>query len=97
MKTFRTHFNIEETADLLRKRLNRRPSFSPHDAFQTLDGTNTGYLSTGDLQRLLVEHRVYVTAKELSLLFARYDRNKDGRVSYSEFMDEMIPKSTSKI
>lgn len=96
MRAFRTHFSIEETAELLRKRLSRRPQFSVHDAFTTLDGTDSGYLTANDLQRLLLEHRVFMTAKELQLLFLRFDRNKDGRISYSEFMEEMIPKSSLK-
>jgi Ca2+-binding EF-hand superfamily protein len=49
LKTFRTHFSVEETSELLRKRLGRRPNFSVHDAFQTVDRTNTGYLTTNDV------------------------------------------------
>ena len=37
LKTFKVHFNVEESAELLRKRLNRRPSFNVHDAFTACD------------------------------------------------------------
>lgn len=96
MKAFRTHFAVEENSELLRKRLSRRPHFSVHDAFTVIDATNTGYLTTNDLQRMLVEHRVFATTKDLNLLFSKFDRNKDGRISYAEFMEEIHPKSTSK-
>lgn len=33
LRTFRTHFACEESAELLRKRLSRRPNFNVHDAF----------------------------------------------------------------
>jgi hypothetical protein len=33
LRAFRTHFTVEETSELLRKRLGRRPNFSVHDAF----------------------------------------------------------------
>lgn len=33
MKVFKVHFSLEEAAELLRKRLGRRPNFSVHDAF----------------------------------------------------------------
>lgn len=37
LRTFRTHFNVEESAELLRKRLSRRPYFNAHDAFTAVD------------------------------------------------------------
>jgi len=96
LRAFRTHFAVEENSELVRKRLSRRPHFSVHDAFTVLDATNTGYLTINDMQRLLNEHRVFVAPKDLNLLFSKFDRNKDGRISYAEFMEEMHPKSTSK-
>lgn len=97
LKAFRTHFSVEEAAELLRKRLGRRPNFSVHDAFCVIDQTNNGYLTTDNIQKIFAEHRIYTSCRDLHLLFERYDKNKDGRISYSEFMDEMLPKSTSKI
>jgi hypothetical protein len=89
---FRKHFTSEETAELLRQRMARRPHFSAHDAFSTIDATNTGYLTSNDMHRILMDHKVYRTNRDVHLLFDRYDRNKDGRISYEEFMDEMQPK-----
>jgi ribosomal protein S17 len=37
LKTFKVHFSVEESAELLRKRLGRRPNFSAHDAFNACD------------------------------------------------------------
>ena len=38
------------------------------------------------------EHRFYATNKELELLFSKYDRDRDGRVTYSDFFSETLPK-----
>lgn len=97
MRTFRTHFNCEESAELLRKRLSRRPKFSVHDAFTTVDADKNGYITREEFKKLLNESKVYVTDKELQSLVDRYDKNADGRVSYSEFMEELLPRSPSKI
>ena len=35
----------------------------------------------------------YVSEKEISALVDRYDRSKDGRISYNEFLDELQPKA----
>ena len=85
-----------EAAELLRKRLSRRPNFSVHDAFQTVDKDGNGYLTRNEFGRILAESGIYASSEELMQLLDRYDRNKDGRISYSEFMEEMLPKSPQK-
>ena len=97
LSTFRTHFVVEESAELLRKRLGRRPNFSVHDAFQTVDKDGNGYLTRREFGLILAENGIYPSESELVQLLDRYDRNKDGRISYSEFMEEMLPKSPTKV
>ena len=96
MRVIRTHFNIEESAELLRQRLARRPNFSVHDAFSHCDKSKNGYLTGEELRKLLAENKIFVTDSELESLVARYDHNCDGRISYSEFVSELVPKSQSK-
>ena len=45
LASFRTHFSCEESAELLRQRLGRRPQFNVHDAFQAIDKDGNGYLT----------------------------------------------------
>lgn len=45
---------------------------------------------------MLKEYGFYATEAEISCLLDRYDRNRDGRISYSEFIDEIMPKSPSR-
>ena len=40
-----------------------------------------------------MRHGEYVSEKEICALVDRYDRTKDGRVYYSEFIDELQPKA----
>lgn len=42
------------------------------------------------------EYGFYATDNEVTWLIDRYDKNHDGRISYSEFIDEIMPKSPSK-
>jgi len=46
---------------------------------------------------LLSDHGIYATSKEAIGLVEKFDKNQDGKVSYSEFVQEMTPKSPSKI
>jgi hypothetical protein len=46
----RHHFTIEESIELIRKRLARRPGFSTHIAFGHLDRNSNGYLTSDDFR-----------------------------------------------
>jgi Ca2+-binding EF-hand superfamily protein len=37
----------------------------------------------------------YLTTFELDLIFERLDRNKDGVITFNEFINELIPRNTS--
>ena len=96
LKTFKVHFSVEESAELLRKRLMRRPNFSAHDAFTACDTDKNGYITRDEFKNILREYGFYATDSEVSWLVDRYDRNHDGRISYSEFIEEILPKSPSR-
>ena len=67
-----------------------------HEAFQAVDKDRNGYITFGEFQSLLELHGIFATIKDVESLMDRYDKDKDGRVSYSEFLDEVTPKSPSK-
>lgn len=50
MRLMRHHFTIEESIELIRKRLARRPGFSTHIAFGHLDRNSNGYLTSDDFR-----------------------------------------------
>lgn len=56
MRVIRLHMSIEESAELLRKKLQKRPGFSLHSAFSHLDVHQQGYLTEQDFMRLMHEH-----------------------------------------
>ena len=95
-RVLRLHLESESVAESLRHRMARRPSFSMHEAFQSVDKDRNGYITFGEFQSLLELHGIFATIKDVESLMDRYDKDKDGRVSYSEFLDEVTPKSPSK-
>jgi Ca2+-binding EF-hand superfamily protein len=96
LRTFKVHCTVEESAELLRKRLGRRPNFSVHDAFVACDQDKNGYITRDEFKNILKEYGFYATDNEVTWLVDRYDKNHDGRISYSEFIDEIMPKSPSR-
>lgn len=95
-RVLRLHLESENVAESLRHRLARRPTFSMHEAFQAVDKDRNGYITFGEFQVLLEQHGIFASIKDVESLMDRYDKDKDGRVSYSEFLDEVTPKSPSK-
>ena len=81
----------------MRKRLFRRPGFNAYDAFAACDADKNGYITRDEFKSLLREYGFYATDTELSWLIDRYDKNFDGKISYSEFIDEIMPKSPSRV
>jgi Ca2+-binding EF-hand superfamily protein len=95
-KTLRVHFSVEASAENLRRRLLRRPGFSASEAFSAVDSDRNGFITRDEFRQILREHGFFQTETELSWLLDRYDRDHDGRVSYSEFIEEIMPKSPSR-
>ena len=40
--------------------------------------------------------KINVSSYDIYLLFMRFDKNLDGRISYSEFLQEITPTSPKK-
>lgn len=97
LRTLKTHFSVEQSAEYLRKRLFRRPGFNAHDAFTACDTDKNGYITRVEFKNILRDYGFYATETEAQWLIDRYDRNNDGRISYSEFVEEIMPKSPSRI
>ena len=97
LRTLKLHFSLEASAEFVRKRLFRRPGFNASDAFAACDFDKNGYITRDEFKTLLREYGFYATETEVQYLLERYDRNQDGKISYSEFIDEILPKSPSRI
>ena len=92
MRTFKIFFSTEENAELARKRLAKRPCFNVHEAFAAVDSDRSGFITRDKFKQILKEYLFYPTEQEVTQLIERFDRNKDGRVSYSEFVEEIMPR-----
>ena len=86
----------ESDSERLRQRLARIPDFRIQDAFISFDRDGDGFITIGELKQILDENKIFPTVKDLKYLMQRYDKNRDGRVSLTEFIQEVTPKSPKK-
>jgi Ca2+-binding EF-hand superfamily protein len=66
--------------------------FNLFDAFKIFDDMARGSLTIDELYNGLV-HKLGIvpTREEIELLFQRYDRDRDGRLRFTEFCDAFVP------
>lgn len=84
---------VESMAEWVRQHLSSIPSFNIMEAFNTLDMKNIGFITHKQLKLFLESHGFLTKNIHVSQLLDRFDKNKDGKVSYVEFADEMKPRS----
>ncbi|OMJ89682.1 hypothetical protein SteCoe_8134 [Stentor coeruleus] len=96
LNTFRLVLDAEIIAERIRQRMSNLPGFSLYQAFIALDKDKNGFITMNEFQSVLQSQGIIVYGKDLQGLMEKYDKNKDGRVSYSEFVDEVTPKSPQR-
>ena len=92
----RLHINVEAYAERIRQRISLRPLFNKSEAFNTLDWKQASFVTKDQFSDLLARHRFFATQNELNTIMDRFDKDKDGKVSYHEFVEEMTPHSPAK-
>lgn len=88
----KTMLKCEGYAEDLRASLGSREGFSISGAFQIIDSNSNGFLGKNEFRGFLEDHEFFATQKEIDLLFEKFDRDKDGMVTYAEFFNEMANK-----
>lgn len=67
--------------------LKSRYDFSRLDAFRAIDNYKLNSLLRDDLKYFLNRNGIHATALDIDNLFQRLDRDRDGRITYTEFCD----------
>ena len=85
-------FKCERSCESLRGVLRTRPYFNIKQAFSYMDTDCDGYLDLEDFREYLANNGFYATERELQTVMHKVDRNNNGRITFSEFVDEFSPK-----
>jgi len=93
IKLFRTLIDGENMVEKNRQYLTSRPLFSSYDAFDLIKGKYQNYILKENLNYFLQKHSMFVSQFELDALFDRFDKNRDGKITFNEFIQEVLPKS----
>jgi len=94
---WRTHLKVEAKNESIRQRQANRPCFSIFDAFDSVDINKDGFVTKNEIRQMLDSKGIFVSDQEATVLVDKFDKNKDGRITYSEFLSESMPKSPVKM
>lgn len=94
VRAFKEQINLEKELEDAKIRLATQPDFNLMDAFQMLDRTVKGWVTTPEIVDALADLGVYANKDNVFLFTRRYDKDSDGRLLYSDFCDAFTPKSS---
>ena len=83
----------EQSIEIVRQRLKKSMTFNPYDGFNAMDPTGKGQVDERLLSNFLSNNMVNANEDDLKGLIEKYDRNNDGKICLSEFLDELTPKT----
>ena len=81
--------DTETKIESARVGLSINPTFKCSGAFSVIDSEGKGSVSKDEFQRVLTANRLCATDQEAFALFKRYDKNRDGKVTFAEFVQEV--------
>jgi hypothetical protein len=90
---FKNLIESESELETLKKKLTSASDFSAYELFYRI---KKQFLNTGDKEELfqfLYDYKIVSKISEVDLIFERFDKDKDGKISYNEFLQEIIPKT----
>ena len=79
--------------DESKSQLASQPDFNLQDAFQMLDICNQGSVCEDEMMNALADLGVYPHKDDVYLFVRRYDKNNDGRIVFSEFINAFKPSN----
>lgn len=89
-----TLLNTESAMERLRQKLSKRPLFNLRSAFKHCDRDYNGAITGNDLRDTLIQHGFYATEKEIALIMNKFDKFNDQKITMTDFIDEIAPKTT---
>lgn len=82
----------ERLIEVVRVTLAELPAFEPFAAFRRLDQFNSGYITATDVGRFLAEMNVPANQDDLLNAVKSLDSQGEGRVSYADFVRNVLPE-----
>ena len=91
LNVIKHQIRIDKKLEINKEILNSNTSFNVMDAFRIFDTNSQGFIT---LQGMIEKFAELSVSAEAEKIFERYDKDGDGKLSYSEFRDLLTPLSS---
>ena len=93
MEIFRSQLLLEKRIERVKIDLSLRTDFNLIDTFRIFDTQGKGWVTPEEIRAGLTSNvfNLAVSSRDIALYMSRYDRDRDGRLRYSEFCDSFLP------
>lgn len=81
---FNSFFISESNAQAFKQKNSYNPNFNINQVFTILDRNNNGFITMNELRNAFALFNILIDYEDLLILMDRFDRNKDGKISYYE-------------
>lgn len=88
---FKDILMVEGLLEATRQELKSRPDFTLPGVFNTFSGYSQARIGPQDLQSGLERLGVICDLKEVQMIIDRYDSDRDGKISFWEFSNALLP------
>jgi Ca2+-binding EF-hand superfamily protein len=88
-----THLRVEASAESMRQHLAKNPYFDLNTAYDLADYARRGAVTKDELRMILERRGCFISDQEARSVARKFDFNNDGIITFSEFVDEVRPKS----
>ena len=85
----------ESDSERAKQELALRYDFNLFDAFRVVDAGSNGFIYRFEMEDNLKRRGVYADRSQIEALYRRWDRNQDGKLTFSEFADVIQPLDRS--
>lgn len=84
--------SLERYIEVNRQILSDKEDFEPYVAYQRLTRGSSVGITNSNVQRFLSENLIDLSTERCRNLVTHYDADKDGMLSYKEFLEIVLPK-----
>ncbi|CAI2387279.1 unnamed protein product [Moneuplotes crassus] len=94
---FSTIAELEIKCEIARLNLGGNPFFEPFNVFTILDRERHGQLRDADIFHFCLDNGIPCNYGDASLLIAQYDENSNGKLSFTEFTQFVLPATNEAL
>jgi Ca2+-binding EF-hand superfamily protein len=91
-RALKDFISLDKDIESVKQMLSLKTDFNLEDCYRVFDVTGKGHINLRELEEAYNIYGLYPQKEELELVLSKYDKDNDGKLSFSEFCDMVVPR-----